>query len=190
MKRLVIFASGSGTNAENLIQWSRKTGLAEVVGICCNVANAGVIDRAAKYNVPVEVFNRQDWNLGTSPDSKLREWNPDLIVLAGFLWLFPARLLHAYPNKVINIHPALLPKYGGKGMYGQKVHEAVVAAGERTHGVTVHFVNEAYDEGAIILQESFQVPPGASAETLATRIHDIEYRILPKAIKKVLKSQG
>jgi phosphoribosylglycinamide formyltransferase-1 len=189
MKKLVIFASGSGSNAENIIRYFQNGNTARVVAIFTNNPNAGVIERAGKYQIPVGIFGRQTFYETPNLDEELRNIQPDLIILAGFLWLFPARLVQQYPNKILNIHPALLPKFGGKGMYGDKVHRAVMAAGETEHGVTVHRVNEAYDEGDIVLQRSFPIAPNASIETVVEKIHDLEYTLFPEAIEKVLLEQ-
>jgi phosphoribosylglycinamide formyltransferase 1 len=187
-KRILIFASGSGTNAENLIRHFHHSTLAEVVGIFCNVPNAGVIARAERLHVPVYLFDRNALKTAEGMDNALLDFKPDIIVLAGFLWLIPSWLVRLYPNRIVNIHPALLPAYGGKGMYGHKVHEAVIANKESKHGVTVHLVNEEYDKGQILMQESFEITPNDTVETVALKIHDIEYRIFPKVVEDLLKT--
>lgn len=186
MKKLVIFASGSGSNAENIIRHFHHKKTAEVVAIFTNNASAGVIERAKKYQIPVGIFSRHTFYDTSNLDDELRNIQPDLIILAGFLWLFPARLVQKYPNKILNIHPALLPKFGGKGMYGDRVHQAVLAAGETEHGVTVHLVNEAYDEGNIVLQRSFPVAANETLDSLLKKIHNLEYGLFPEAIEKIL----
>lgn len=186
MKRLVILASGSGSNAENLIDYFQKTKTAEVVCIFCNRSEAGVFERAKKLQVPAVYFSKSQWETGNKIDDAIAAYQPDLIILAGFLLLFPKRLLDAYPNRVINIHPALLPKYGGKGMYGNHVHQAVMANKEKSHGVTVHLVNEKYDEGKILAQKSFDLIGNETMENVLTQIHAIEFEIYPKAIEQYL----
>lgn len=186
MKNLVIFASGSGTNAQNLIRHFKHHPLARVAAVFCNNPDAGVIEKAGHENVPVFLFDRKTMHEGELLDKELDKYHTDYIILSGFLWLFPSRLVQKYPGKIVNIHPALLPKFGGKGMYGDHVHRAVLAAGETEHGVTVHLVNEHYDEGKILLQEKFEVHPGDSLETISSKIHQIEYRIFPLAIEKLL----
>lgn len=186
MKNIVVFASGSGSNALNLIRHFRQGERARVVAVFCNNPGAGVIAKARQEEVPVVLFNRSELNEAGRLDSELQHYRPDVIVLAGFLWLFPGRLISAYPDKIVNIHPALLPAYGGKGMYGNRVHEAVLANAEKKHGVTVHLVNEQYDKGAILRQESFDVPAGATLDDITARIHAIEYRIFPEAVEQLL----
>jgi len=183
MKNIVIFASGSGSNAENIIQYFEASTEVQVVAIFSNNPEAGVLARAAKHGIPAHTFDRKQWNTGEYIDAILSSYNPDCIVLAGFLWLFPERLVLRYEGKVLNIHPALLPNYGGKGMYGDHVHRAVLAAGEKQHGVTVHFVNAKYDEGKILLQESFDVAADETLDSLTHKIHELEYKLYPKAIE-------
>ncbi|WP_418264873.1 phosphoribosylglycinamide formyltransferase [Flavobacterium faecale] len=185
MKKIVVFASGSGSNAENIIKYFNSNGLAEVVGVYTNNPNAGVIDRVKKYGIETQVFSKTELF-----ESKfLQDINgvrPDLIVLAGFLWKFPDTIIAEYPDKVVNIHPALLPKYGGKGMYGMHVHRAVVDNKEKESGITIHYVNENYDEGAIIFQKSFSLSGNETAEDVAAKIHELEYRYFPEVIGKLL----
>lgn len=186
MKNLVIFASGSGSNAENIIRYFADSKDVTVVAIFCNVAGAGVIDRAERLNVPSELFSREDWKTGHHIDDQLSHYNPDLIVLAGFLWLFPERLLAKFPH-VINIHPALLPKFGGKGMFGMHVHEAVVAAHETETGITVHWVTAKYDDGAHIFQARCAVTAQDDAHAVANKIHELEMMHFPRVVEEVLK---
>lgn len=186
MKHIVIFASGSGSNAENIIQHFADSNIARVVAVFSNNPEAGVLARAAKHGVPAHTFTRVQWSSGDVIDSLLASYHPDCIALAGFLWLFPERLVQAYQGKVLNIHPALLPKYGGKGMYGDHVYRAVLAAGESRHGVTVHYVNAAYDEGNILLQESFEVSNHETLDSLTHKIHELEYLLYPKAIEQFM----
>ncbi|MEL1241252.1 phosphoribosylglycinamide formyltransferase [Flavobacterium flavipallidum] len=187
MKKIVVFASGSGTNAENIIKHFKGSAVADVVGVFTNNANAKVIDRAKNNDVPVEVFSKSElYESGFL--QKIEVINPDLIVLAGFLLKFPDRLIEVYPNKIINIHPALLPKYGGKGMYGMYVHNAVVENKEKESGITIHYVNENYDEGAIIFQKSVVVLGTDTPEVVAEKIHELEQKYFPGVIEDLLKA--
>ena len=156
----------------------------------CNNPQAGVIQRMEKLGIPVELFNKSTFQNESDFLALLQSYQPDLIVLAGFLWLIPEYLIKHYPNKIINIHPALLPKFGGKGMYGHHVHEAVLAAKEKEHGITIHFVNEKYDEGAPIFQAKFEVPAQADLATLQQQIAALEMQYFPEAIKRVLAAQA
>ena len=187
MKRIVIFASGSGTNAQNIIEYFQKSSFAEVTLVLSNKKNAKVLERAKKLNVATESFTKEDLCDSDKIRTVLKNEAPDIIVLAGFLLKFPEFILQKFQNKVINIHPALLPKYGGKGMYGMKVHEALVANKELETGITIHYVNENYDEGAIIFQESFPLSENETADTVANKIHELEYEFFPKVIEDVLK---
>ena len=186
MKRIVIFASGSGTNAQNIIEYFQKTGFAKATLVLSNKINAKVLERAKKLNVPSDNFSKEDLCNSDKMLNILRNENPDIIVLAGFLLKFPEFILNEFPNKVINIHPALLPKYGGKGMYGSRVHEAVIENNESETGITIHYVNENYDEGAIIFQEKVNVSEKDTPETVAGKIHKLEYAFFPKVIEEVL----
>lgn len=186
MKRIVVFASGTGSNAMNLIQHFRKGNKARVVAIFCNNPEAGIIEKSKAEGIPVVVFNRAQIRDAGFFDVQLAAFQPDIIALAGFLWLFPERLVQQYANRIVNIHPALLPAYGGKGMYGDHVHRAVLANKETIHGVTVHLVNEHYDEGQILLQESFEIMPNDTLESLKQRIHEIEFRLFPAALEGML----
>lgn len=185
MKKIVVFASGSGTNAENIIQYFSKTNTAAVISVFTNNPLAKVIDRAQKWMVPVEVFSKQELNEGVVLQ-KINIVQPDLIVLAGFLLKVPQELVTAYSDKIINIHPALLPKFGGKGMYGMHIHQAVVENKEKETGITIHYVNEHYDEGAIIFQASVLLSEQDAAEDVAVKIHELEQKYFPEVIEKVL----
>jgi phosphoribosylglycinamide formyltransferase 1 len=187
-KRIVILASGSGTNAEAIAGHFKPGANAKVTLIMSNRQDAYVLERAKKRNIPAICFSRTDFYETDFVLNRLKEENPTLIVLAGFLWLLPQNIIHNFPGRIINIHPALLPKYGGKGMYGSKVHEAVIAGGEKESGITIHYVNEKYDEGDIIFQASCPVLPGDMPETLAQRIHELEHRHFPQVIEKLLAS--
>ncbi|MCF8713415.1 phosphoribosylglycinamide formyltransferase [Joostella atrarenae] len=185
MKSIVILASGSGTNAENIIKYFEDSKTASVTMILSNKKEAKVLDRATIYGKSAISFNKTAFTNGHIVNF-LSILKPDLIVLAGFLWKVPSDIIKAFPNKIINIHPALLPKYGGKGMYGMHVHEAVVTNKETTSGITIHYVNENYDEGNIIFQESVAITPNDNAEDVAHKIHQLEYMHFPKIIEKVL----
>ena len=178
-KNIAIFASGSGTNAENIIRYFQENDLIRVALVLSNRSDAYVLERAHRLQVPSEVFLKEDWVSGEQILALLHEYHIDFIVLAGFLVRVPERLLHAYPDKIINIHPALLPKFGGKGMYGDRVHEAVVAAGEKESGITIHYINEHYDEGDTIFQAKCPVLPDDSAIDVAQKVHSLEYKHYP-----------
>jgi phosphoribosylglycinamide formyltransferase-1 len=185
MIKIVIFASGSGTNAENIIRHFKATKTASVEAVFTNKADAQVIQRAEKYQVPSQVFSKNDLETG----KVLQEINaiqPDLIVLAGFLLKFPETIVAAYPDKIINIHPALLPKYGGKGMYGMHVHRAVVENKESKTGITIHYVNENYDEGNVIFQKEVTVLISDTPEVVAAKIHELEQDHFPVVIEKLI----
>ncbi|RLD28496.1 MAG: phosphoribosylglycinamide formyltransferase [Bacteroidetes bacterium] len=186
MKHIVIFASGSGTNAENLITFFHKRDNASVVLVLTNNPNAKVINRCNSLNVNCLSFNRVNFYETSRVLTLVKNNNPDLIILAGFLWKFPETILNEFSNKVINIHPALLPKYGGKGMYGKHVHEAVVNNKETESGITIHYVNESYDEGAIIFQAKCNVDESDSADDLAQKIHKLEMEYFPKVAETLL----
>lgn len=185
MRKIVVFASGSGTNAENIIKYFDEKRTASVVLVLTNNPLAKVIDKAKNLEVKSLVFSKTELNEGKVLRI-INEIQPDLIVLAGFLLKFPETIIHAYPNKVINIHPALLPKYGGKGMYGMNVHAAVVENKEKETGITVHYVNEHYDEGGIIAQKKVVVLGTDSPEVVAEKIHDLEQRFFPEILATLL----
>ncbi|MBK0369487.1 phosphoribosylglycinamide formyltransferase [Flavobacterium agrisoli] len=185
MKKIIVFASGSGSNAENIIRFFQDSPLAKVVLVLTNNANAKVIDRAKNLQIPVEIFTKTDLNEGKVLQI-INQICPDLIVLAGFLWQFPKNIIDVYPNAIINIHPALLPNYGGKGMYGMHIHRAIVENKEAETGITIHYVNENYDEGAIIFQEKVSVSDLDTAETVAEKIHGLEQMHFPKVIADLL----
>lgn len=187
MKRVVIFASGSGSNAENLIRFFQKSDNASVILVLTNNPHAKVLNRCKKLKVSALSFNKIAFTETEDVLNILKHTNPDLIILAGFLWKFPEDILKHFTNKVINIHPALLPKFGGKGMYGKYVHEAVVDQKETETGITIHYVNEHYDEGAIIFQAKCEVKASDSAENVAEKIHELEMEHFPKVVEKLLK---
>lgn len=188
MKRIIIFASGSGTNTQNIIEYFQQNKIAKVVLVLSNKEDAKVLERANTLNIPFLSFTKADLCTSNKVLDVLKKEMPDLIVLAGFLLKFPENILQVYPNKVINIHPALLPKYGGKGMYGSFVHESVLANNEAETGITIHYVNENYDEGAIIFQKSVFLTEGDTPETVASKVHKLEYKYFPKIIERVLFS--
>lgn len=185
MKKIILFASGNGTNAENIIKYFKNLSQGTVSAVFVNNPNAKVITRAKDNNVDVVLFDKQQLTEGFVLD-KINEITPDLIVLAGFLWMFPSTIIKQYPNKVINIHPALLPKYGGKGMYGKFVHEAVLNNKETETGITIHYVNEHYDEGTIIFQAKCEVNPNDSAEDVAAKIHELEMAHFPRVVEQLI----
>ncbi|WP_432412384.1 phosphoribosylglycinamide formyltransferase [Rasiella sp. SM2506] len=187
-KKIVIFASGSGTNTQNVIQYFQQSKVAEVVLVLSNKKDAKVLARAQALHVNASSFSKTELFSEEGVSKTLKEIQPDLIVLAGFLLKFPENILREFPNKVINIHPALLPKYGGKGMYGHHVHEAIVANNETETGITIHYVNENYDEGASILQKKIEIIPSDTAEDVAKKVHLLEYEWLPKVIEELVSS--
>ncbi|MBT8393369.1 MAG: phosphoribosylglycinamide formyltransferase [Flavobacteriaceae bacterium] len=186
MKRIVIFASGSGSNAENLIRFFHNRDNASVIQVLTNNPRAKVLDRCKKLNVSALSFNRMAFSKSDDVLNVLRASNPDLIVLAGFLWKMPEFILNEFTNKIINIHPALLPKFGGKGMYGKHVHEAVINSKEKESGITIHYVNENYDEGTIIFQAKCKVNATDNADNVAAKIHVLEMEHFPKVVESLL----
>ena len=185
MKRIVIFASGSGTNAENIIKYFQKNNVANVVRVLSNKKDAKVLDRSNSLNVSCMYFSRSDFYDSDKVLNLLVE-EADFIVLAGFLWRVPENIIKMFSKKIVNIHPALLPKYGGKGMYGMHIHNAVVANKEKETGITIHYVNENYDEGAVILQKKVSVDESDTPESIAKKIHQLEYKYFPKVIEEIL----
>ena len=187
MKNILIFASGSGSNAENIILHFQNNSIINVIAVLSNNTNAKVLEKANRLGVQTEVFNKSEL-LDGSVLEKINYYKPDLIVLAGFLLKFPKDIIDFYPNKIVNIHPALLPKYGGKGMYGSHVHEAVLKNKETETGITIHFVNENYDEGDFIFQKSVFIIDCISIEDIGSKIHDLEMENFPVVIEKLLTS--
>lgn len=187
MKRnIAIFASGNGTNAENIIRYFQDSGRACVELVLTNRKSAYVMERARSLNVPSAYVPKEEWEAEDSVLSLLDDKKIDFIVLAGFLARVPDGILHAYPYKIINIHPSLLPEFGGKGMYGDRVHEAVVAAGEKETGITIHYINERFDEGEIIAQYTCPVLPDETPEEVAAKVHALEYRYYPQVIDRLV----
>ena len=187
MRKIVIFASGSGSNAEKIILHFNKKNLVNVVGAFTNNPDAKVINKAKKNNVPTFVFSKEELNSG-KVTAMINQIQPDLIVLAGFLLKFPDDIINQYPNKIINIHPALLPKYGGKGMYGKHVHQAVLDNNDKETGITIHYVNEHYDEGGIIFQKEINIENCKTPEEIADKIQELEHKHFPEIIERLLDS--
>lgn len=188
-KKIVIFASGSGTNAENIIKYFQNSGNTEVLAVLSNRRSAGALKKAYHLNVKSLLFDKEAFYDSHEVLNVLKDMDPDLIVLAGFLWLMPTNILEEFPNKVINIHPALLPKFGGKGMYGARVHEAVIEKGEKESGITIHYVNPKYDEGQVIFQKTIGIEENETPETLAAKIHQLEYKHFPEVIQQLLEEK-
>ncbi|MGZ3749722.1 MAG: phosphoribosylglycinamide formyltransferase [Mucilaginibacter sp.] len=186
-KRIAIFASGSGSNAQKIMEHFKRSSEAEVVLILTNNPQAYVLQRADNFEIPSHIFSRHEFYETDTVIRLLKNLQVDLIVLAGFLWLVPPTLLKAFPNKIINLHPALLPKYGGKGMYGDHVHEAVLAAKEEESGITIHFVNEKFDEGEILHQSRFKIEPGDNLEMIKFKGQQLEHHHFPRVIENLLK---
>ena len=186
MNNIAIFASGNGTNAENIIKYFENHPNIHVSLVLSNISDAFVLERAKKLKVPVKVFNRQEFYESTKVDKLLEESKINFIVLAGFLLLIPERLLNIYKGRIVNIHPALLPKYGGKGMYGMKVHEAIASNKETESGISIHYVDSIYDNGQIIFQKRFSIEEGENAEDIARKVHKLEYEYYPKVIEKII----
>ncbi len=182
---IVIFASGAGSNAREIINYFKKTGTSKVVLIVCNNPKAGVLQIAANEQIPVLLIQKDHFT-ETGYLSEIKKYDPRLIVLAGFLWKIPETLIRHFPEKIINIHPALLPAYGGKGMYGNAVHNAVITAGEKESGITIHYVDDKYDHGRIIFQAKCPIDENETAESLAQKIHKLEHRYYPVTIDKLL----
>ena len=189
MKRVIILASGAGSNAENIINYFQNSTEISVVKVLCNKKEAGVFKRCKKLNKDCEWFSREDFFKKNTILDKLIE-QTDFIVLAGFLWKIPEAIVKAFPNRIINIHPALLPNYGGKGMYGMHVHRAVKNNFDKETGITIHYVNEHYDKGAIIFQKETKLEITDTPEDIAQKIHALEYEYFPKIIEKTIINDG
>ncbi len=187
MPRLAIFASGSGSNAENIIRYFSGNSQIQVVLILSNRSDAYVHERAKVLGVPSCTFSKDEFDKGSVILGALRQYNVDFIVLAGFLLKVSTALLEAYPDRILNIHPALLPKHGGKGMYGDRVHRAVVDAGDTKSGITIHYINENYDEGDILFQASCAVLPTDSPDDVARKVHELEYLYFPRVIEEAVR---
>ncbi|MBE9487636.1 MAG: phosphoribosylglycinamide formyltransferase [Bacteroidetes bacterium] len=185
MKNLAIFASGSGSNAENIINFFKDNNEVNIKLILCNNPSAFVIERAKRLNTPCKIFDKKDMKDGNI-FTILKENSIDYIILAGFLWLVPKEITSYYDKKIINIHPALLPNYGGKGMYGDKVHKSVYENKEDKSGITIHFVNEFFDNGDIIFQAETKLTREDTPDTIAKKVHELEYEYFPKIISKTI----
>ncbi len=190
MKHIAIFASGSGSNAEAIARHFADHTEVQVSLILTNNPEAGVIQRARRLHIPMVVFDKKTFNESSRIVEILLNEHIDLVVLAGFMMLIPEKLVQAFPRRIVNIHPALLPKYGGKGMYGHFVHEAVVAAGEAVSGVTIHYVNEVYDEGEIIFQATCALSPTDTPDEVARKVQALEHEHYPRIVDQVVAGQG
>ncbi|MFD2521847.1 phosphoribosylglycinamide formyltransferase [Emticicia soli] len=186
MKRIAIFASGSGSNAEKIINYFQDNELVQVDLLFTNNPQAGIIERGRRLGVPTIIFDKKSFAKTDKIVEILKKQEIDWVILAGFLWLIPANLVKAYPNKIINIHPALLPKYGGKGMWGHFVHEAVHANKDTESGITIHYVNEHYDEGEVIFQAKCDIEEGDSPEDIAAKVQVLEHKHFPEVIEKLI----
>ncbi|GHV66066.1 phosphoribosylglycinamide formyltransferase [Bacteroidia bacterium] len=186
MKKIAIFASGSGSNAENIVEFFKNSTQIKINALFCNVPNAMVLERAKKWNFPSYVFTNKEFSEADKILKQLQEVETDYIILSGFLRLIPSPIIAAFPNRILNIHPALLPKYGGKGMYGMNVHQAVIEAGETESGITIHYVNEHYDEGDAVFRARCNIVESDTPETLAAKVHALEYEHFPKVIAQVV----
>lgn len=186
MKNIVLFASGAGSNVQAIINYFEGNKMVRPIAVVCNKPGAGVLEIAAYHNIPTLLIDRTIFKSEVFLE-QLQSLKPDLIVLAGFLWKIPDHIVQAFPNKIINIHPALLPKYGGKGMYGAFVHEAVISNKEKESGITIHYVNEHYDDGNTILQAHCTVAAHDDGASLAQKIHKLEHFYFPRAIEFLLK---
>ncbi|HVZ95710.1 MAG TPA: phosphoribosylglycinamide formyltransferase [Chitinophagaceae bacterium] len=188
VKHIAIFASGAGSNAKKIIEYFEHSDKIQVSLVVCNNPHAGVVQVAANANIPVLLIKKTIFH-DTGYIDELKKYNIDLIVLAGFLWKVPPVMINAYKNRIINIHPALLPRFGGRGMYGNAVHEAVLSAGEKQSGITIHYVDDIYDHGKTIFQARCEVATDDTAETLANKIHALEHRYYPAEIEKLLTGE-
>tara|TARA_B100000787_G_scaffold161469_1_gene141312 strand:+ start:487 stop:1059 length:573 start_codon:yes stop_codon:yes gene_type:complete len=187
-KKIAIFGSGSGSNAENICTYFALSPDIDVVLICTNKQDALIVKRAKKLNIPTYVFTKYELNNFADLHKKLQVKGVDIVILAGFLLKLPSKMIDSYPNRIINIHPSLLPKYGGKGMYGNNIHKAVIKNKEAESGISIHLVNQNYDEGKIILQKKCSISFNESVETLTQKIHKLEHNYFPLAIEKMIKS--
>jgi phosphoribosylglycinamide formyltransferase 1 len=189
VRKIAVFASGTGTNAGNLIKYFSTRNSGKVVLVLSNKSHAPVLDRAANLGVESIIFDRDQFYNSQKVLKMLTDKGVDFVVLAGFLWYIPEYLTSAFNKRIINIHPALLPSFGGKGMYGDRVHSAVLEAGEKESGITIHYVNEVYDSGDIIFQARCPVLPGDDIHSLAARVHELEYKYFPRVVEEVILKQ-
>ncbi|MFN3640978.1 MAG: phosphoribosylglycinamide formyltransferase [Flavobacterium sp.] len=185
MKKILVFASGNGSNAQKIFEHFQKNNNIKVAGLFCNNPTAGVIEKASKCNISVILFTKEALQSGDVL-RYLNEIQPELIILSGFLLKIPEHIVKSFPNKIVNIHPSLLPKYGGKGMYGMKVHQAVLDNNESETGITIHFVNEHYDEGAILFQAKTNIVDCLTTEAIAAKVQSLEHEYFPQTIENLL----
>tara|TARA_Y100000034_G_C6811769_1_gene364845 strand:- start:185 stop:784 length:600 start_codon:yes stop_codon:yes gene_type:complete len=190
VRKIVIFASGSGSNTENIIRYFENSENIKVVAVFSNKRNARVLRRAYDLDVQALHFDRESFYRSNDVLHVLKDIDPDLIILAGFLWMVPKNIIENFPNRIINVHPALLPNYGGKGMYGMRVHEAIITNKEKESGITIHFVNEHYDEGEHIFQAKTIIEEHDSPESLASKIHELEHHHFPLVIEHLLQKDS
>ncbi len=190
MKNIAIFASGNGSNAQRIAEYFSDSATINICRIYTNNPSAYVIERAARLNIPLTLFDKSELSKPGKVMETLEADHTDWIVLAGFLWLIPSYLIKRFPDRIINIHPALLPKYGGKGMYGSRVHEAVIQNGEQESGISIHYVNDRYDEGQIIFQATCPLKKDDTPSSLASRIHELEYRHYPEVIEQLVSASN
>ena len=186
--RIALFASGAGSNAENIIRYFQSSEEIQISMVLTNNPSAGVIERSERFNIPCLIFKRDEFYSGSRISDLLLSDKIDFVVLAGFLWLIPVELIRLFKGRIINIHPALLPAFGGKGFYGEKVHHAVISSGSSISGITIHHVNEKFDEGKIIFQAACHVNNDDDAPSLAAKIHNLEHKYFPVVLKKVMKA--
>lgn len=186
-KRLAIFASGSGSNAQKILEYFKENKNAEVSIVLSNNPDAYVLQRADNFETPTHVFDRQEFYQTDSVVRLLQDHQIDLIVLAGFLWLIPENLIQAFPRAIINIHPALLPSYGGKGMYGDRVHQAVLNAKDAETGITIHYIDDKFDEGEVIFQAKYKIEPGDTLDLIRFQVQQLEHQFYPKVIENIIK---
>ena len=190
MKRIAIFASGSGSNAQKIMELFKNSLDVEIALVLTNNPTAYVLQRADNFEIPTHIFDRKEFYETDQVLNLLKNLDTDLIVLAGFLWLIPKNLISEYPGRIVNLHPALLPKFGGKGMYGDNVHKAVLAAGETEGGITIHYVNENYDEGEYIYQGKYKIDKGDNLEMVKFKGQQLEHQYYPRIIETILKKIG
>ena len=188
MKKIAVFASGSGSNAERLVDFFKTRTDAKVTMIVCNKPEAGVVSRAHRLRIPLVLISKRSFYESDSLLYTLKQEGVDAILLAGFLWLIPDYLIAAYPDRMLNLHPALLPAYGGKGMYGHKVHEAVIANSEKKSGISIHLVNAEYDKGRLLAQFETPIEIGEKVESLSEKIHQLEYTHLPEVVAEWVRT--
>jgi phosphoribosylglycinamide formyltransferase-1 len=186
---IAIFASGTGSNAQMIIDYFKKSTIAKVKLVVCNKPQANVLKIADAENISSLVIEREKFFSGDSYLPELQNKGVDFIVLAGFLWKIPSSIIYVYPNRIINIHPALLPKFGGKNMYGNFVHEAVIKSGDKETGITIHYVDDKYDNGKIIFQQQCSIDENETAETLANKVHRLEHKNYPQVIKQIIRKE-